>query len=164
VKERWSEKKIVWLIAGAMLGVGFSYYWPAEPAFAKAVSATDKFSMCSVPTLVGSGDAIFVLDQISGRLLGAAYNPQARSFNQTYARNVAADFGIADNAEYVMVPASIVLTTSGGVPPAQGAIYVGEMKSGIICAYGFPFVQSTRKVPIQELVLLDKFLFRQSSN
>lgn len=165
MRERWSDKKLVWLLAGTILGLGIAYYWPAEPAYAQAVMGSEKFSICSVPTLPGvGGDAVFVLDHLTGRLLGAAYSSQARGFNQTYARIVAADFGTADGAEYIMVPANIAISTSGGVPPAQGAIYIGELKSGIICAYGFPYVNSPRQVKTEELVLLGKFPFRQSVN
>lgn len=156
------NNKLMWLIGGTLLGMAISSLLPTEPAFANAVDSNDKFSMCTVPTTPGNGDAIFVLDMVTGRLLGASFSTQARSFNQTYARLLAADFGVADNAQYVMVPANINLPNSGGTPPAQGAIYVGEMTTGTICAYGFPFVQGPRPVPTAELVLLAKFPFRAS--
>lgn len=161
---RVHEKRAFWLVAGTILGMGISYYWPAEPAYAQAVFGNNKFAMCTVTTFLGNADAVFVLDMVTGRLLGAAYNNQALAFNQSYARNVAADFNVGDNAMYVMVPGNINLPNSGsGVPPANGAIYVGEMTSGLVCAYGFTYVQGPQGALGQPLTLIGKFPFRQAA-
>ncbi len=86
--------------------------------------------VCTVPTQVNLSDAIFVLDSVTGRLVGGAYNTQSNSFNQTFVRNVAADFGVVDKAQYLMVSGFANLKGSTIGQPANGVLYVGELTSG----------------------------------
>ena len=59
------------LACGLVMGLGISFYWPHEPLKADA-SSLDKFSLCTAPTNVNQSDAVFVLDSVTGRLVGAA--------------------------------------------------------------------------------------------
>ncbi len=164
MKEKLTERKTFWLTAGTILGMMIAYYCPQEPAYADSAARSEKFSMCTVPTLAGQSEAIFVLDHLTGRLIGAAHTPQGNIFSQTYARNLAADFRVVDNAQYVMVPGRVELRGAGGNPPARGCIYVGELNSGLINMYGFQYNAGGRVVPVRELIPIANFPWRGSTN
>lgn len=162
------ESRTTWLIAGVLLGMVVAYYCPAEPAYAGTASSGDKFSMCTVPVSPGSGlggqsEAVFILDNVTGRLLGAIYTTQAGKFSQFLSRNLAQDFKVTDNAQYVMVSGIANIKAGAGVTPASGALYVGELNSGIVAMYGFPFDRSGRPFT-GALIPVDTFNWRGSVN
>ncbi len=164
MKEKLTERKTFWLTAGTILGMMVAYYCPQEPAYADSAASGEKFSMCTVLTLAGQSEAVFVLDHLTGRLIGAAHSSQTGGFSQTYARNLAADFNVVDNAQYVMVPGQVQIRAGGGNPPANGCIYVGELNSGLINMYGFQYVGGGRVVPVRELIPIANFPWRGASN
>lgn len=151
---------MAWLLAGTLFGMALSYYCPHEPAYAHAAAMSDKFAMCTVETLPAQSDAVFILDMVTGRLFGAAHNAQTGGFSQTYARNLAQDFRVVENAQYVLVPGRAILQSTGGVPPASGVVYVGELNSGMVNMYGFHYNQN-RPMMGQPLVPVGSFRWRQ---
>ena len=155
-----SDRKTFWLAVGTVLGMVIAYYCPQEPAYAGSASAAEKFSMCTVPVNVNASEAVFVLDNVTGRLIGALHSLQASGFNQTYQRNLAADFQVTENAQYLMVSGSIQVAGAGATPPAQGAIYVGELTSGIVNMYGFTNAPGGRLQAPKELIPIASFPFR----
>ncbi len=160
---RSSSQKWLWLGAGTLFGMMLSYYLPHEPAYAETAAVGEKFAMCTASTGPGQSDAVFILDMVTGRLLGAVYNSQANGFTQTYARNLAADFKVIENAQYVIVSgfAGNISGGSGGGAPATGVIYVGELNSGIVACYGFlNSQQANRPTPTRDLVVLGTFPWR----
>lgn len=148
------------VVFGVLLGLGIAFYWPSEPVQANTAAAQEKFSMCTVPTELTNSEAIFVLDSVTGRLIGGAYNSQVGDFNQSYFRNVAADFGVVEKAQYLMVSGYANLRTTGNGNPANGVVYVAELTSGKVAMYGFIFVNRAGAVPPQELTPLGTFSFR----
>lgn len=167
MSHRWSETRMAWLLCGIVIGLAVALYWPSEPAMAEAVDRSDKFAMCSVQTQLGNSEAVFVLDFLTGRLVGGAYLAQTSTF-QTYARNIAGDFKIdaGTPAQYSIVPASIAVqaggTAGGAGTPASGSLYVGEMNSGKVVLYGFLYRSSGKPGPTIELIPLGIFPFRES--
>jgi hypothetical protein len=166
MRERWSETRAAWFISGIAIGLAVALYWPHEPAMAEVVDRSEKFAMCTVQTQPGSSDAVFVLDFLTGRLVGGAYQSQTRSF-QAYARNIAGDFQIdaGTPAQYSIAPAFIEVRaggTAGGGTPANGALYVGEMNSGRVILYGFMYRAAGRPGPPIELTPIGQFPFRES--
>jgi hypothetical protein len=146
---------------GVVLGLTMAFYWPHEPAYAVTAASHEKFAMCTVPTQVNLSDAIFVLDSVTGRLVGGAYNTQSNTFNQTFVRNVAADFGVVDKAQYLMVSGFANLKGSSIGQPANGVLYVGELTSGKVGMYGFVYINRGGNLPVQELTPLNSFSFRE---
>jgi len=144
---------------GTILGMTIAWYGPTEPAYASAAANGEKFSMCTARTVLGNSEAVFVLDSVTGRLLGAAYSTQTGTFTQFYARNLALDFKVAENAQYVMVSGDAQIRSTGGAAPANGVVYVGELKSGIVAMYGFPYANSGRNLK-SDLIALDTFKWR----
>lgn len=159
-----NERRMCWLLAGTLLGMAISYYCPQEPAYAETASAGQKFAMCTANTVLPNGEAVFVLDMLTGRLIGAGYNTQAGGFTNMYARNLAADFKVLDNAQYVMVSGTSNLRSTGaGLPPATGVLYVGELNSGLVNMYGYAYGQGNRTFT-NELQLVGSFPWRQAAN
>jgi hypothetical protein len=154
------NRKWLWLGAGTVFGLLLSHFCPHEPAHATStVGIGQKFAMATVATGPGQSDAVFVLDMVTGRLIGAAYSQQG-GFNQTYARNLAADFRVVENAQYVMVTGFATTTGAGaGGNPATGVIYIGELNSGLVGCYGFVHSQG-RGAPTRDLVVLGTFPWR----
>ena len=146
-----SEIRRIWLGAGVLLGMVLSFYWPHEQALAETVDRSDKIALLTVNTQMGEADAVFVLDFVTGRLIGKAFNSQS-GFNQTYVANLAAHFGVGADAEYTIV--------SGGLPAGNGAIYVAELNSGKVLMYVFPFTSARGQQPPIELTPGARFGFR----
>ena len=145
---------------GVMLGLAIAFYWPQEPVQAYTAASQEKFAMCTVPTQVGMTDAIFVLDSVTGRLVGGGYNSNSDTFNQSFYRNVAADFGVIEKAQYVMVAGFANLRAGPNGNPANGVLYIGELTSGKVAMYGFVYINRNGPVPPQELTPLGSFSFR----
>ena len=158
-----TSQKFGWLAAGVVLGSMLSVYWPAEPAFAGAADSNQKLSICTANTQAGMSDAVFVLDHVTGRLTGAAYNPQSGVFTQAYGRNVAQDFGLTEGGVYVMAPGNLLATgRSGGDPPGLEGIYIAELTSGKVALYGFFYSNRRTGVPPRELTPLATYDFREA--
>ena len=157
---QWSENRYVWLTAGVLFGLVLAFYWPHEQAQAATVDRSSKIAMVTCYTTAGNSDAVFVLDFVTGRIVGAAYNTQSGTFNQTYTRNLALDFGVAEG-EYAIVPGEVSLSQRAGATPARGGLYVAELNTGVVIMYGYPFITSSGNQPTQQLVKIAAFPFRQ---
>jgi hypothetical protein len=156
----WTERRIVWLAVGAVLGVVASIYWPGQPAAQAAYSAAggSKFDMTICSTIEGAADAVFILDKATGRLIGAMPNRQGGQIAATFIRNLAADFKVADGAEYLMISAQVNPTQSGTIPPGSGGVWVAEQKSGLCILYLFPTANGPN-----ELVPFSQFPWRKTT-
>ena len=161
MRTQWSENRYVWLATGVLFGLVIAFYWPHEQAQAGTVDRSSKIALVTAITQEGNADAVFVLDFVTGRLVGAAYNTQTGGFNQSYARNLAADFQVGENAEYAIVPGNVALQQRGGPPPANGGLYVAELNSGVVIMYGYPYITSPGTQRTQQLVKIAAFPFRQ---
>ena len=82
----WSENRSVWLGSGALLGLVASFYWPHEQARAETVDRSDKIAMLTVNTQAGESDAVFLLDFVTGRLIGRGLQHSDRQFQSNLLR------------------------------------------------------------------------------
>ncbi|MCA9050460.1 MAG: hypothetical protein KDA89_17105, partial [Planctomycetaceae bacterium] len=135
------KQPVLILAAGFLLGAAWVTVTQPKPALANTASGNDKFSMCTVPVAaVGETDAVFILDHLTGVLRGAYLNSQAGGFSHTYLRNVAADFQLNPSTpepKYCIVSGNANVTGGRGNQPANGLVYVAELTSGTVVAYGF---------------------------
>lgn len=154
------DSRFGWLTAGAVFGALVTMYWPHEQAQAEAVDRSAKVALATCRTNLGASDAVFVLDFVTGRLVGAAYNTQSGGFNQTYERNLAQDFNVQQNAQYAIVPGNVEIAQRGSATPAGGGIFVAELNSGKVILYGFAYNSSAGPIPRQQLIPLDGFSYR----
>ena len=165
----WYSTRTKWLAAGAVAGFFAASLLPTEPAMAQVVNGSEKFAMVAAPTQPGQSDAVFVLDYLTGRLVGVAFNPQVGRFTQRYYRSVVGDFNLSGDLDpqFVILPAMLnpqQRGARGGGSPASGGIYVGELTSGRINVYGFTYDATPRAIPEPiQIPILDKFEFRQSA-
>lgn len=151
---------------GILLGAGFMVMKPQTPVKAASANSNDKFSMATVPvTAIGDSEAVFILDHLTGVLRGGVVSPQTGGFANTYLRNVAADFQVnpaTPEPKYSMVGGPINLRSSGGSQPATGVLYIAELTSGGVIAYGFAQPRGRGSAVPMELVRLDGFSFREA--
>jgi len=158
-----SDRRMTWLVVGVLAGLCISYFWPHEPAMAITTDRNSKFAMASCPvSIVDSTEATFVLDFLTGRLQGAVLNDKFGKFTHSYYRNIAADFEIDQKRVpmFAIIGGQCQLPSRGRVTVASGVIYIGELNSGMVIAYGFPYNDSRRKLPPVEMTVLDRFQFR----
>ncbi|MCA8982975.1 MAG: hypothetical protein R3C12_10270 [Planctomycetaceae bacterium] len=162
------QSRMLWFACGLMGGLLVSYFWPHEIALADVDRDSEaKFAMVISSTGPTGGDAVFVLDFLTGRLFGASLNPQLAKFNQFYARNVLPDFALTPDIKprFVLSSGRLNISTSGGArkQPAQDGIYIAELNSGRVIVYAFPFAITTRAESTETLTIVDGFQFRQPS-
>ncbi|MEO2017685.1 MAG: hypothetical protein ABGZ53_25300 [Fuerstiella sp.] len=156
----------VMLALGVVLGASFLLIKPHQPVKASAANGNDKFSMCTCRVTLGESEAVFVLDHLTGVLSGGFLNSQSNSFSHRYLRTVALDFQLnpaTPEPKYSMVAGDAQLRTSGGVQPANGLIYVAELTSGAVIAYGFAAPRGRGAAGPLEIFRIDGFQFRESS-
>ncbi|MEQ9411007.1 MAG: hypothetical protein RIK87_25070 [Fuerstiella sp.] len=162
---RLKTQPVVTLALGVVLGAALMTLKPQQPLKASSAHGNDKFSMCTVPVTIGESDAVFVLDHLTGVLRGGFLNVQTGGFSHTFLRNVALDFQVnpaTPEPKYAIVSGPANLRTSGGNQPANGVLYIGELTSGAVIAYGFAQPRG-RGVPAPlEVVRLDAFTFREA--
>ena len=154
-----SNRRAVWFVLGTLAGLGLSAFWPVEHVHALATDRSDRFSVTTVTVGPTSPDAVFVLDFLTGRLTGALINQQSGVFTNFYFRNLAADFGVPRDAKprYAIMTGLGNMTSGSGLSTAQGIIYIGELNSGKLAAYRFPYRIS--RVPILEPLPVELIAF-----
>lgn len=169
--QQTSQQRGVWIAAGLLGGLCISYFWPHEPVMSATSDRAAKFGMLTVPVqpsiagISGELEGVFVLDYLTGRLTGAILDAKSGKFAYGYFRNVAADFNVNPNvdATYAMVAGGNQLQAKGGVPLASGVIYVGELSSGKIIGYSFPYAATRSAVGPIQMQPVDGFPFRQEA-
>ena len=131
----------------------------------------EKFAMLTVPVkdvqFAGVRDhleGVFVLDFLTGQLKGAVLGKTGR-FTHAYFRNIAADFQVdpAATPHYAIVQGNAQLPSQGRATMATGVIYVAELTSGRVAAYGFVYNDTNRPVGPIALARLDNFAFREAA-
>lgn len=161
------KTSLLMLALGVVLGAGAMMVVPQAPLKAASSNSNDKFSMTTVPVTTNLIDteAVFVLDHLTGVLRGGVLNQQTGGFATTYLHNVAADFQInpaTPEPKYSIVGGPATMRAAGGNLPASGVIYVAELTSGGVLAYGFAAPGRRGGGAPLPLVRLDGFSFREA--
>lgn len=165
-----SENRSTWLVLGLMAGICVAYFWPHEPAYATNADRDSQFLMVTVPVGTSAAgisdpmDGVFILDFLTGQLKGAVLNRQSGKFTNLYFRDLAKDFNVDPQADphYAMVTGYAQLAGQRGLTFASGIVYVGELSSGQLAAYAFPWKEAPRPAPqVIPLVPIDVFQWRE---
>jgi len=163
--QTFSRRSLVVFAAGVLCAAAVLHLRHEKPALAQVAHGNDKFSMVTVPIAPGEGDAVFVLNHLTGVLRGAALNNSTGTFTHHFLHNVAADFQTAlgtTEPKYAIVSSQANLRSSGALQPAQGVLYIGELSSGAVIAYTFQMPRG-RGVPAPfDITKLDFFKFAES--
>ena len=156
------------LVVGLVGGVILAGRWPQVPVYAVATHGQDNFAICTGP-MDENVEGIFTLDSVTGELKAAVLNVQSRRFNTLFEYNVTRDLPVtgSKNPQYRIVSGitNVRQVVSAG-QLARSVIYVAEVTSGRVMAYGIPWVAGRSSSPVQlreTLVPLDRFDFRTTA-
>ncbi len=155
-------RSAILFFAGALVSAGAMQLLPQQTLNASVAHGNDKFSMVTVPIAPGEGDAVFVLNHLTGDLTGAVLTNSAGTFTHYYFRKVAADFQTVlavPDPKYAIVSSQANLRSGSGLQPANGVIYVGELSSGMVFAYTFQMPRGRGAAAPLELVPMGSFPF-----
>jgi hypothetical protein len=163
-----AANRVAWLACGLLAGLAISYFWPHEPVYATTGDRDTQFSMVTCPVGVSAAgindpmDCVFILDFLTGQLKGAAMNRQAGKFASFYFRDLANDFEVDGNADphYCMVTGYSQIANQGGAAMASGMLYVGELNSGKVAGYSFPWREQGTGGPVP-LIPMDVFQWKK---
>ena len=168
MKSQAKERRLLWLVCGAIFGLGVAHFWPYEPAFASATDRDAKFAICTVEVGPGLPDAVFVLDFSTNRLQGAMLNAQSGQFSNYWFADLAEDFKTKSKgggAKYAIIPGNGFLNApaqaGAGGTSAIGLIYVAELSTGQVGAYRFQYHNRMDAAEPSPLVPVASFQFRQ---
>lgn len=165
MKNHILRSSMMFATGALVMGVA-TYFWPQAEIKASVANGNDKFTMVTVPLVeTGELEAVFVLNHLTGVLSGAAINVQTGKFGYSFLHNVAADFQTATKTpepKYAIVSGPANLRSTGGGQPAYGVIYIGELSSGGVIAYGFQRPTTRNVGTVMPLVKLDFFKFSDS--
>lgn len=161
-----SDSRGVWCVVGLVAGLGIATLWPHEPALASATDRTAQFSMATASVNpITPLEGVFVLDFLTGSLKGAVLNEQSYTFTQFYYRDLAQDFKVDPKKEpsYAMVTGVANINSRPGFQASNGVIYIAELSSGRVAAYGFAYTVARVPQPPIKLIPLDNFQFREAA-
>lgn len=155
-----NKQRFLWLATGMIAGIAIASIWPHEPALGVSNDRSKSIGLATVPVIVTEDrEGIAVINYRTGRLVGAVLNNQTGIFNAGFYRNLENDFQAGRNAEYNMVGGKCLLPNQGRMMMASGVIYVAELRSGKVAAYGLPYDVSSQAKSAVELVPIDFFSF-----
>jgi hypothetical protein len=164
-----ARSKLVWIASGVALGLvaglNLAGLWPQAPLHAMATHGQDTFAICTSP-MDEDMEAVFILDDVTGDLKGAALNIQTRRFTTFFEYNVMRDLPTPNikNPHYRIVSGNANMRQNVAAGPvAHSVIYVAEVTSGQMVAYTVPWVnaRASAVVPLRAAVIpLDRWQFR----
>jgi hypothetical protein len=135
-------------------------FFKAIDAHASATNSNDALIICTGEIDTGI-EGVFTLDALTGELQGAVLNPSKAKFVARYKYpSVAKDFEAAKNPKFLMVTGFGEIRQSRSGRAAHCVIYVAEVTSGRVNAYGVLWDPSKAASPtgyLGTLGLLDSF-------
>jgi hypothetical protein len=175
MREIIKRSHFVWLAAGVAVGVAVMFavqtQVPSQPVHAFGTHGNDNGAALVTVPLDESLEGVFFLDPVTGFLSGAAVSTSSRKFTTFYRHNVSKDFKVdgkpVKDPQFLIVSGVATLTNRGGGRGSQVAssiIYIAEVKTGQIAAYGVQWeknykTSTTRKPRL--IGMLDQGKFRQ---
>lgn len=161
---RMANRRIVFMVVGLAVGFGVARYWPHEPAFAVATDRSGKYSIMTASA--GDGmEAVFLLDFLTGNLQGHAINIRNGQFTRSYFRSIVEDFEVSpkNDPQWAIVSGTGKLAGSRGTSWGTSIVYVAELTSGRVIAYGFPYTETQQIQAPAQLEKLNGFVWRESA-
>jgi hypothetical protein len=163
----WKYGQWVWLTLGLLGGLVLAGLWPDTPLHAVATDRTDTFAMATGP-LDEEIEAVYFLDFYTGDLTAAVLSRQTGKFNAFFTYNVNADLAVdpAKNPKYLMVTgvADMRRAYTGRLAPSRSVIYVAEITTGKIAAFGIPWssaLHAANQPMAGKMICLDRTAFRR---
>lgn len=168
MRSTMQSNRVAWLAGGLIAGLAIAYLCPHEPAYATTADRDSQFMMVTCPVgnaaagITDPMDGVFILDFLTGQLKGAVLNRQKQVFAAYYMRDLAKDFGVAgdEDPHYAIVTGYSQMNAQGGPPFASGVLFIGELTSGKVIAYAFPWAEPGFG-QVMPLTPLDAFPWKQ---
>ncbi len=155
----------VWLAAGVLLGIALSAYLPDAPLHAVATATQDNL-IVATGAVDGDGEAVYVLDTLTGDLKAWVLGPTSGKFEQAFLYNILNDLNVdvSKGPKYVVVTGTQNFRLrAGSMQMANSVVYVAELTSGRLAAYALPWNRGIRGVPqpkVGTFMPLDMVQFR----
>ncbi|MDZ4820117.1 MAG: hypothetical protein SGJ20_14210 [Planctomycetota bacterium] len=157
----------VWMIVGVLIGLAVGAMAPNAPLHASATHGQENFAMCTGEVEMGL-EGVFTLDFLTGELTGFVVSLTNSKFTTFYKTNVLTDMGgDVKGAKFLMVTG--IADVRQGVRPVRlgrSIIYIAELSSGKVAAYGVPFTPGrASQVPVVQakFIPLDVAVFRNTA-
>lgn len=138
---RMVKSPIVWVAVGLIAGCALSAVLMPRTIEGVATDRAETFAMATGP-LDSDFEAVYMLDFLTGELVGAVVGKNQRAFTARFTANVMADMGIdpSANPKFLMVTGMANIRRGGGqLQPSASLIYVAEITTGRIAAYAIPW-------------------------
>lgn len=170
MRSAMATNRVSWLACGLAAGLAIAYFWPHEPTFANTADRDTQFGMITIPVGTAAAvaqdpmDGVFILDYLTGKLMGAVLSRQVGGFVSFYARDLAKDFDVQGDADphYCMASGYAQMPNQGQMQMASGVLYIAELNSGKLAAYAFPWKEQGLGGVIP-LIPLDVFQWKTPS-
>ena len=156
-----NHKRLGWVGIGILIGFLLTILLPAQPLHAVATQGQDGYALAT-GALDNSLEGVFFLDTLTGDLKGAALNLSNGQFATFYQSNILKDFQTdgAKPPKFLMVTGLAALRHGPSqVQPGLAVVYVMEVNSGILAAYGVPWNGGRQLVATAQsnpFILLDR--------
>jgi hypothetical protein len=160
------RNRTAWLALGLVIGLVAAGMWSATPVQATASAQQSNMIIATGP-IDGDGEAVIVLDGVTGEMKAWVMNTRAPRFFAMFTHNVLADFGLTGEdktaPKFTMVTGAHTFQRNVG-EFGNCVVYVAEVNSGKMCAYGMPWPRGVRNATARlspaAFVPLDKVGFR----
>jgi hypothetical protein len=122
-------------------------FFKAIDAHASATNSNDALILCTGQIDLGI-EGVFTLDPLTGEMRGAVLNPAKAKFVAWYSYpSVAKDFNAAKNPKFLMVTGLGEIRQGPSARAAHCVLYVAEVTSGRVVAYGIPWDSAKAATP-----------------
>ena len=163
------SSRFIWLGIGMGIGLLATLMavglWPETPVHAVATDRYETFAMATGP-VDEEFEAVYFLDFLTGDLRASVLGRMGNAFTAFYAYNVKNDFGVeSGKGRYMMVTGlANRVRGSGAFQPSAAVVYVAEVTTGQVAAYGIPWAKTQHSrgqvMPTTPLVPLAMTRFR----
>lgn len=158
---------VVGILCGLVVGLNLAGLWPQIPVHAVATHGQENFAICTAP-MDADVEGVYLLDFLTGDLKCAVLSEQTGKFNSLFEHNVAKDLEVASgkNPKFLMVSGITELRRGANqLQPSRAIIYVAEVTSGNMAAYGIMWSPQQWKggqPQTGQIAMLDKWKFRKA--
>jgi hypothetical protein len=135
------RKRLGWIGIGILIGFLVNIFLPVQPLHAVATQGVDGFALAT-GAVDNSVEGVYFLDTLTGDLKGAVLNLSNGQFATFYQSNILKDFQVDGSKppKFLMVTGLAALRHGPSqVQPGLSVVYVMEVNSGVLAAYGVPW-------------------------
>ncbi len=143
-------------------------FFQTRPVHATASDGIESLTIATGELDTGV-EAVFMLDGVTGQLRGGVINTNTRKFSMWFNYDgLVADLGITTvkNPKFLLVTGELPFTAGRTGRLGKVVVYVAELNSGWVAAYGVPYdstAYAAARPTTVKLVPLDRFKFRELS-